>query len=196
MSAIVRMNVNYNIIPMALMCAGWIVPMLRFWLQTYLRGVAPSLPWFLAACAACVAVWWLPAAYYRVHGFERSGRVYELLGVRWFRHIVPDGDFANRWRRRREPGHRVISNRAGAQAFLIRYLASERSHLVLLLAGFATSAYAWRIGWNGWAWYLFAANVAANVYPILLQRYTRARITRLTDGRKSAKAAPRWAPGS
>jgi hypothetical protein len=139
----------------------------------------PQSPSFLAACALCAALWWVPASYYRVRGFERSGRFYELLGVRWFRHFVPDGDLSNRWRRRREPHFKMIRNRDAAQAFLPRNIASEQSHLVLLLAGFATCAYAWRIGWDGWAWYLFVANVAANVYPILLQRYTRTRLARL-----------------
>lgn len=170
------------------MCAGWIVPMLRFWALAsglyrpygYTGGdVAPSLVWFLTACAVCVALWWAPPSYYRVRGFERSGRLYEFVGVRWFRRLVPDGDFANRWRRRHEPDFRMIRGRRGAQAFLPRNIASEQSHLVLLLMGFATCAYAWHIGWHGWAWYLFVANVLANVYPILLQRYTRARIARL-----------------
>jgi hypothetical protein len=189
MSTIDRIAPSLNLIPFAIMCAGWIVPTLRFWALAwglyrpydYAGGdVAPSLPWFLAACALCAALWWLPASYYRVRGFERSGRLYELLGVRAFRRLVPDGDLANRWRRRREPGFRMIRGREGARAFLTRNIASEQSHLVLLLAGFATCAYAWRIGWDAWAWYLFVANVAANVYPILLQRYTRTRIARLT----------------
>lgn len=171
---------SLNLIPFAIMCAGWIVPVLRFWVRVFLRGeVAPAVPWFVAACAACVAVWWLPASYYRAAGFERSGRLYELLGVRWFRNFVPDGDLANRWRRRREPAFRMIRNRAEAHAFAARYIDSERSHFVLLLAGFATCAWAWRIGWTGWAWYLFAATIAVHLYPILLQRYTRARIARL-----------------
>ncbi len=188
------------------MCAGWIVPTLRFWALAwglyrpydYTGGnVAPSLPWFLAACAACVALWWVPAAYYRVHAFERSGRVYELLGVRAFRRFVPDGDFANRWRRRREPDFTMIRGREGARAFLTRNIASEQRHVVLLRALFAPGASGWRMGGEGGPWYLFAANIAANVYPILLQRYTRTRITRLmTAGPKSATAAPRWAPGS
>ena len=200
-----------NVIPFALMCAGWVVPMLRFWALVwglyqphgFVRGdVAPGMAGFAAACAACVAAWWLPSSYDHIRDFERSGRLYEMLGVRWFRKFVPDGDLANRWRRRREPGFRLITGRASAEAHRLRYIASERSHLVLLLAGLATCAYAWSIGWDGWAWYLFAANVPVHLYPILLQRYTRARITRLTDGvsrqraPQRATAVPRSRPDS
>ena len=42
--------------------------------------------------------------------------------------------------------------------------------------GMVSAAYAWRIGWHGWATYLSVGNVLVNVYPILLQRYTRGRL--------------------
>jgi hypothetical protein len=32
------------------------------------------------------------------------------------------------------------------------------------------------IGWHGWACYLSVGNVLVNLYPILLQRYTRGRL--------------------
>ena len=42
----------------------------------------PSRPLGLAFFAAAVAVWWLPSSYYQIRAFERSGRLYELMGVR------------------------------------------------------------------------------------------------------------------
>lgn len=42
--------------------------------------------------------------------------------------------------------------------------------------GILSTAFAWQIGWRGWAVYLGAGNVLVNLYPVLLQRYTRARI--------------------
>lgn len=177
-----------NLFPFAVLCAGWIVPLLKFWAAVwgvfrpsdYAGGeVAPRLWLFLAACIVCLAPWWLPASYYRVHRFEKTGRLYELLGVRIFRKLVPNGDWVNRWRRRRDPGFRVLSDRRSAAEFLARTVMSEKSHLVLLLVGAGTSLFAWHIGWKGWAVYLGAANVLVNLYPVLLQRYTRARIIRL-----------------
>ena len=126
---------------------------------------------------SCIALWWvLPNSYFRVYGFERSGRLYERLGVLTFRKFVPNGDFANRWDRRKDPGFRMIRDRKSAAAFIARTRQSERGHIVLLALGIVSSAYAWSIGWYSWAIYLAAGNVLVNVYPIILQRYTRGRI--------------------
>jgi hypothetical protein len=175
-----------NLIPFAVVCAAWIVPLLRFWAMIFglfrpphyeSGNVAPE-PWlFAVACAVCILPSWLPPSYYRTRKMEARGRLYELLGVRLFRKLVPNGDFVNAWRRRHDPGFRVVTNSRSAKTFVARTIVGEKTHLVGLLAGIASSWYAWHIGWTGWAVYLAAANVVFNVYPILLQRYTRARLT-------------------
>jgi hypothetical protein len=48
--------------------------------------------------------------------------------------------------------------------------------MVLLVFGAASSLHAWSVGWTGWALYLGIGNLVTNVYPILLQRFTRARL--------------------
>lgn len=181
-----------NLVPFASMAGGWLGPLMMFWLYVWgpLRPFAyPSgdlLPeaWFWILVAASIGLWWaLPRGYFRVFGFERSGRLYELLGVRVFRRFAPNGDFANRWERRRDPDFRMIRSRKTAAAFIVRTMQSERGHLVLLALGIVSAAYASSIGWQGWAIYLSAGNVVVNVYPILLQRYTRSRIDRIFRGR-------------
>ena len=177
---------GFNLIPFASMAGGWLAPLLMFWLYVWgpLRPfhypdgeLLPPLP-LLAACFALgVAVWWIPASYYEVRAFERSGRLYEKLGVRHFRWFVPDGDAANRWRRRRDPAFRIIRGRRYARAFRHRTELSEKSHLVMLALGGMSAGFACAIGWPGWAIYLTAGNVVVNLYPVLLQRYTRARIS-------------------
>lgn len=180
---------GFNLIPFASMAGGWIGPLLMFWLYVWgpLRpfdypagDLAPSLPVFLGSFLVCLAVWWLPPSYYRVHSLEQSGRLYEALGVRLFRYFVPDGDLSNRWRRRREPNFRIIRNRRFVAAFVRRTELSEKSHLVLLLMGLLSAVFAWRIGWRGWAVYLGVGNVLVNLYPVLLQRYTRTRLRPVT----------------
>ncbi len=186
-------STGFNLIPFAIMAGGWIAPLLMFWL--YVWGPLRPFPYppgdltpdFLKAAAvfiACLAAWWLPASYYKVHSFERSGRIYELLGVKLFRCFVPDGDLANRWRRSREPTHRIIRNRRFAEAFVPRTILGEKSHMVWLLVGLVSAAYAWRIGWQGWAIYLTAGNLLVNLYPILLQRYTRSRLLPVFEARR------------
>ena len=174
-----------NIFPFASMAGGWLGPLLMFWLYVWgpLRPFAyPSgdlLPEtsFLLVIVACVALWWiLPRTYFEVHRFERTGRFYESLGVVLFRRFAPDGDFANRWERRTNPYYRVIRGRRSAADFVVRTEQSERGHIVLLALGVVSAAFAWSLGWHGWAVYLTAGNVVVNVYPILLQRYTRSRL--------------------
>lgn len=180
-----------NVVPFASIAGGWIGPLLMFWLYVwgplrpfhYPEGdLAPSLAVFVTSLLLCLTPWWLPSSYYRIRSFEQSGRFYEALGVRAFRYLVPDGDLANRWRRRRQPTFRVIPNRRFAAAFVRRTELSEKSHLVLLLIGALSTAFAWQIGWRGWALYLGVGNVLVNLYPVLLQRYTRARLRSVVTG--------------
>jgi hypothetical protein len=181
-----------NVIPIIAMSGGWLGPLAIFWLQVWgpLRpfdypdgALGSSLPLFLAGALASVAVWWLPSSYYAVRRFERDGRIYEALGARLFRRLVPDADVANRARRRSEPGYRLIANRVDAAAFVPRTRLSEKAHLALLLMGALSALFAARLGWWKWAAYLALGNVIVNVYPILLQRYTRARLARVLGRR-------------
>jgi hypothetical protein len=146
---------GFNLIPFASMAGGWLGPLLMFWLYVWgpLRpfhypsgDLLPPLFLCLALFTACIAVWWVPASYYDIRAFERSGRLYEAMGVRLFRWFVPDGDAANRLRRRREPAFRIIRNRRYAAAFVRRTELSERSHLVMLALGSLSAAFAWRLG--------------------------------------------------
>jgi hypothetical protein len=181
---------GFNLIPFAVMAGGWLGPLIMFWLYIWgpLRpfhyptgNLAPSVLAFAASVAACLAIAWLPPSYYQVSRFERTGRFYEAVGVRFFRNFVPDGDLANRWRRHHEPNFRVIRNRRFAAAFVRRTELSERSHLVLLAMGVLSAAFALAIGWWGWAIYISVGNVFVHVYPVLLQRYTRSRIERISS---------------
>jgi hypothetical protein len=174
-----------NILPFASMSGGWLAPLIMFWLYVWgpLRPFAYPAGDLMPGAAfallviGCVSTWWLlPDSYFRVHRFERSGRIYESLGVRHFRWFAPDGDLANRWERRADPRYRIVRGRRSAEAFVERTEQSERGHLVLLMLGFVSAVYAWEIGWRGWAVYLSVGNVLVNLYPILLQRYTRSRL--------------------
>jgi hypothetical protein len=190
---------GFNRIPFASMAGGWLGPLLMFWLYVwgplrpfhYAGGeLLPPLPVSGVLFAACVALWWVPSSYYTIRQCERSGRLYEAMGVRLFRWLVPDGDAANKWRRRREPTFRVIRNRRYASAFVQRTELSERSHLVMLALGSLSAAFAWQIGWTGWALYLGVGNVLVNLYPMLLQRYTRARLVSIVGGRMPSQGRP------
>lgn len=121
----------------------------------------------------------LPERYYQTRNFELSGRLYELLGIHFFKRLVPNGDYINRINRRSDPGYRVIRNKASLLEFESSTRLAERCHLVSLLMVLPSTIYAVALGWNQFALLLLLPNILVHLYPVLLQRYTRARIDRL-----------------
>ena len=188
-----RLGDTLNGLPIAIFSAAWLGPYVLFWLQVWgpLRPYdvapveAPGLAFVLAGIVASLAPLALPRSWYTTRRIERHGRLYEPLGVRLFKTLVPDGDLVNRVRRGSTPGHRVIRDRDSARAFIARTVQSERYHLVLLVAGLFAGYWATRVEWYGWALLLHGGNVLGNLYPAMLQRYTRARITRVTEAQRA-----------
>ena len=178
--------------PIAVMSALFLAPMAIFWLRVWgpllpfdtAPVPAPSWLVLVAGLAVCALATLLPAAYFTVRSLERDGRLYRVVGVRVFRKFVPNGDWMNRARRRQDRAFRLIRSRADALQWLPRTAASEKGHLVLMLAGMLSAGYAARVGWTEWAVVLTIGNVLTNLYPILLQRYTRARLERLRVRRR------------
>lgn len=148
-------------------------------------GDSPSVPWFLAGMAVCFAPLLFPTRYFRCWEKECGVRAYELVGVRFFKRFVTNGDLINQWARKLDQGYRLIRGQQSAQAWTPNTDQGERSHLVLLLMGFLTAGYAVRIGWLGWVAALVTGNLIFNLYPVLLQRYLRCRIERLLDSKRS-----------
>ena len=56
---------------------------------------------------------------------------------------------------------------------------NEKRHIAYLCWGFVAAYYAASIGWSVWAVWLAGSNIGANLYPMMLQRYSRARVLRL-----------------
>lgn len=161
----------------------WLGPLPQLWLalagpmRPFARpeqALAP-LPWFIAAVLGGIATLWLPRGWYRVRAAEP--RLYRRIGILAFRRFTTNGDALVRFVRRRHPGYTV--HRQDFSKALARTYFSERSHLVCLVFGLVTSAYLLAVGWYDWLVWTSLTNIVANLYPILLQRYTRARLARL-----------------
>ena len=148
---------------------------------------SPHLPGFLFWLGVSFLPCFLPRSYYRPGAIASARRLYGLLGVRLFKRIAPNGDLVNRLARRRDPGYRVLGGRADLPGFLEGMRSGERAHLVFLLMGLFTAVYAARIGWYRWALLLTLGNVAFNLYPVMLQRYNRARIRIIPDATGTAR---------
>lgn len=112
----------------------------------------------------------LPASFFDIRRFERSGRVYELLGVRLVKRAVRRGPL--HWF---NPKLRMPAERTPGQLRQLeqRMREPEASHAWLFVAMLAVTAHALARGWWGAAAWTMAFNVAFNLYPVMLQRYNR-----------------------
>jgi hypothetical protein len=120
----------------------------------------------------------LPPRYFRPKPFER-GRFYPLLGIRLFRHLAPDGDAINRRVRAIDPLYRVIRDRVALREHLDGTYANERWHLSFFIVGTFTQVFAAMSGQFVWATLLTITNTCFNLYPVMHQRYKRARARRV-----------------
>lgn len=172
-----------NLIVIAAMSSLWGAAVLVFWLQVFgpllpTGTLAPPRPsvlgwlfWFALSFAPCL----LPSVYFQPRALEIP--LDERLGVRLFRRFATNGDLINRWVRRHDPTYHVLRGRASLAAHIGGTYRGQIGHAVLLLMGAWTAVYVARIGWMGWALYVAVSNILFNLYPILLQRYTRACLT-------------------
>ena len=181
-----KLAARLNIIPIAFF-GLWLGPMLMFWAQALgplrpfdvLPPIHAAWPWLVSSLARGASTLRLPPAWYETQPFEASGKIYRYLGVTGFRRFVTNGDLINRAVASRHPNYRVFRYSELRSALGRQCFQSERSHLVAFVAGGVASVYALHIAWYGWATWLIATNIAGNLFPALVQRYTRARLAAL-----------------
>ena len=111
-------------------------------------------------------------SYYRVHAFERSGRLYERLGVRQFQRILRRVGLMNPWLTYR-PGPTASTNLVAATQ------SSETAHLLIFVMLAVVSGIFVRRGWWDTAGWVLFFNIVHNAYPVLSLRAVRARVDRL-----------------
>src|SRR5262245_20992459 len=111
----------------------WLTPMALFWYAVWNDG----RPFSMIGCAVGMSIsllaFLLPAGYYHPRPYEQSGRIYEWLGVRWFKRWTPDGDHIVSHIRHFLPDYKVIRGRAGLSSFNVRTRTSEQGHLLWML---------------------------------------------------------------
>jgi hypothetical protein len=174
-----RLNLTVLFLP-----GQWLSLMVVFWMRFVpcmrpfaFHTPAPALAPVAACLLLCLLPLALPRAWFRTRAFER-GSLYPALGLRLFRFVAPDGDFVNSRLRRIDPSYRGVATRAALIDHLSGTLTNERSHLVLFLLGTFTQAFAFFTGEVAWAAVLAVFNLAFNLYPVMHQRYKRARAKR------------------
>jgi hypothetical protein len=160
-----------------------LAPTLLLWLQLFWPhppvdpppAEYPPAPWLVSALVLGGAALALPRLGRRPRPFEE--RLYRAIGVRRFRRYATNGDAIVRAVRRKYPDFTVY--RGDRDRLLANTRLGESSHLALFVSGVVTTVYVLVIGWHVWAVWTAVTNVIGNLYPVLLQRYTRARLVRL-----------------
>ena len=178
-----RLADRLNYLPAAVFFS-WLSATVYLWLQLLAPALqplgwappaSPAAPWFSLAIGVTAVFTVLPRGWYRTRRFEHP--IYRWLGVRHFRKLATNGDVIVRFVRRRYPDY-TVHRRDFAQA-LAATMVAEKVHLPFFIFGAATSLYLVRIGWSYLAAWSIVTNIVGNLYPVFLQRYTRARLALL-----------------
>jgi hypothetical protein len=115
----------------------------------------------------------LPRRYHRLRDFERRPWMYELLGVRVVKRLLRRGPLAVF-----NPGLHLPAERSPERLTELerKMEDAEASHFVLLVATAAVVINAAARGWWLAAGLTLVFDVLLNGYPVMLQRYNRARL--------------------
>lgn len=135
--------------------------------------------WWFVLYLLSLLTWKLPNTWFNVLGWEATGKIYEWLGVRWFKQFMIGGDLHNRRIRRQIGGYRAFAASATLEEFKQQSIVSEKVHVIMFLFELWPTVLAFLWKWWAVGVALIACNVVINVYPIMLQRYTRGRIAML-----------------
>jgi hypothetical protein len=127
------------------------------------------------------------SSYFTSLSWERSGRIYELLGVNLFRKIL----IWIGWEKLNKKGNPVNKKAASLKRLEYGTRQSEFGHLLIffiicLFCLFITIRYSFLAS----VW-LLGLNIPLHIYPIILQRYNRPRfrtiLARLGDTNKASR---------
>lgn len=141
------------------------------------HGLAINLILFEWAILALMAVPVdLPERYFATRSFERTGRLYERLGIRAFGRLVIG----------RIP---FSGHRRDLSWFVHRSRHAEAVHLWACLGvALCAGSMAFQNRWHALFW-TAGLSVPIHLYPIMLQRYNRSRIERLLTYRRHRSSA-------
>ena len=116
----------------------------------------------------------LTSSYYNDKEWERRGKIYELLGINFFRKLL----VWTGWEKLNKNANPVGKNAKALVHLHYQTKKSELGHIIIffIVLGFNVFV-AYKFGLIKSLW-LLILNVLLNLYPIFLQRYNRPRIER------------------
>jgi hypothetical protein len=116
----------------------------------------------------------LTSSYYNEKGWERRGKIYEYLGINFFRKLL----VWTGWERLNKKSNPIEKNTNALINLHYQTKKSELGHVIILLIVLGFNVFVvFKFGVLKSLW-LLILNVLLNLYPIFLQRYNRPRIER------------------
>jgi Glycosyl-4,4'-diaponeurosporenoate acyltransferase len=112
----------------------------------------------------------LPASYYATRPLEKGGRVYDYLGVGWYRRLLRPV----LWSVNPAP----LRSRGARQTMIRATQNPEAGHLIIFVVITGITVWTLVSGWWDTAAWLLLFNVLHNGYPVLSVRQLRARLDR------------------
>jgi hypothetical protein len=117
-----------------------------------------------------------PPAYYDIKPFERTGQLYERLGIRLFKKLVRRGPLSVFSPTLRLPKEKTLS---ALQELDHEMRKAEAGHATIFMLMLVFIVYALTRRWFDAALWLLAFSVIINGYPVMLQRYNRIKLQEL-----------------
>ncbi len=148
------------------------------WLGPASAGFAFLVVWVPMTWMGTVSRVWrprLPDAVHRLRPVEQDGRLYERLGVRWFKRLLRRGPLAVFNPDLHLPAERSPERLAHLDQ---RMRDAEAAHGLLFVATLGVVLHALARGWWTAAALTLVFDVLLNGYPVMLQRDNRARLRR------------------
>ena len=108
-------------------------------------------------------------------------RLLKKTGIEFVLKYAQYGEIINNIIRKKFPGYKVVYDRKTLRSQYNKTYGFERFHFMVLLFFLFVIVYALVNRNYIWAMILFVTNIIYNVYPILLQHYTRLRIAALLN---------------
>lgn len=154
---------------------------LTYWLIYYVGMQGFLFAWSLnLMLMACVLAFTetlksqATSTYYNQKKWERNGKMYEFLGINFFRKLL----VWIGWERLNKKSNPIEKNTKALMHLHYRTKQSELGHFIIMVIVLVFSVLVmFKFGIRESFWLLFL-NILLNLYPIFLQRYNRPRLER------------------
>ena len=127
----------------------------------------------------------LPRRLYDLQNFEHDGRFYRRLGVRSIRFGVGMGEGIQKLARVIDPKWQNPLAKLSSQERINWTRGAEGIHWGFLIGSLPFIAMTFYLGYTTFGIVFCIVNVPFNIYPIMLQRYTRGKLLRIDRARAS-----------